>query len=91
MAEAANRALGSVSNGVHCNLLLAVDLTHLAGDVTGLDVTSSVRWPASLGGGPITSCPHAPVAQLAEATVSNTVKCRFESDPGHAKQRQLWS
>lgn len=25
----------------------------------------------------------APVAQLAEATVSNTVKCRFESDPGH--------
>ena len=27
--------------------------------------------------------PHAPVAQLAEATVSNTVKCRFESDLGH--------
>lgn len=23
------------------------------------------------------------VAQLAEATVSNTVKCRFESDLGH--------
>ncbi len=27
---------------------------------------------------------QAPVAQLAEATVSNTVQCRFESDPGHA-------
>ncbi len=33
---------------------------------------------------PLVSPTHtAPVAQLAEATVSNTVKCRFESDPGH--------
>ena len=31
---------------------------------------------------------NAPVAQLAEATVSNTVKCRFESDPGHTSSDQ---
>jgi hypothetical protein len=30
-----------------------------------------------------TLCPHAPVAQSAEAMVSNTIKCGFESHPGH--------
>ena len=36
---------------------------------------------------PLVSPTHtAPVAQLAEATVSNTVKCRFESDPGHVDE-----
>ena len=42
---------------------------------------------------PLVSPTHtAPVAQLAEATVSNTVKCRFESDPGHGndlEEREL--
>lgn len=37
-------------------------------------------------GADIVSFAHAPVAQLAEATVSNTVKCRFESDSGHTAQ-----
>lgn len=36
------------------------------------------------GRGNLCDSSFALVAQLAEATVSNTVKCRFESDLGHA-------
>src|SRR5918993_2614478 len=32
---------------------------------------------------PLPCAPHAPVAQSAEAMVSNTIQCGFESHPGH--------
>ncbi len=44
-----------------------------------------MTWPSSAAD---TLCPHAPVAQSAEAMVSNTIKCGFESHPGH--QATIW-
>gem|GEM_PF-6763602 len=63
-------------------------LTTTAQSVTGRAVVVSVLSPVNLRTTTASSdsaSQHALVAQLAEATVSNTVKCRFESDLGHTR------